>query len=533
MATYNNQHWLLSHIRNSFISTDDTGMCEAVMLSEDLPSRYIQNHTKLQSFRSTSEQQEVTTPNTRPPEEFLYYPGLQEQEDEDDVLNQSYDIQMDQEIGLHRQRSNTDQELETMDLARRKASKIKNIKCEDPVKATQLQHPELTQHLFIRNQDFTKKENVSSRLSEQLIKCPKQPQNKFLEYARFDGTAQTGIPTRTIKIFLTMLPERQRNYPLQICVTLTAKIQDFIGLICYKTSIMYPDVQLQSVRHYGLYITEEDGEVDMDLPALDIREPCSKFGFSHLALAERRLDSITSTTSSRYEDRTLSITSESELNKIEAESRALAHQHDEDMARMLGHTSMMEAPLYQSYRVYILSKARFKTEIQLGVSGEKIEIDPIQQKNNRFWTRQKASNHSMESIALCEIIETKGDRKIFRIVYSPKMGHIHHQRMLQHQHSMDAYLLAAATASSSSSSANTAAASSAIHHHHLTSSPLQSSASFKHYDFEAESKTADEIVKKINNILEVRISASRREYLATKEKKKLMSGKKVHLSTSK
>lgn len=40
MATYNNKHWLLSHIRNSFISTDDTGMCEAVMLSEDLPNQY-------------------------------------------------------------------------------------------------------------------------------------------------------------------------------------------------------------------------------------------------------------------------------------------------------------------------------------------------------------------------------------------------------------------------------------------------------------------------------------------------------------
>lgn len=42
MATYNNKHWLLSHIRNSFISTDDTGMCEAVMLSDDLPSKCIE-----------------------------------------------------------------------------------------------------------------------------------------------------------------------------------------------------------------------------------------------------------------------------------------------------------------------------------------------------------------------------------------------------------------------------------------------------------------------------------------------------------
>lgn len=521
MATYNNQHWLLSHIRNSFISTDDTGMCEAVMLSEDLPSQYALNYAKTQNFRVSEH-----LANTRPPEDYLCYPGLIEQDDEDDALTQSYDIQMDQDIGLHRQRSNTAQKLEKMDIARRKASKIKNIKCDDSTASMQPQ--DSNQLLFIKNRNFSNKSNFSSLLSEQLVKCPKQAQNKFLEYARFDGTAQTGISTRTLKIFLTMLPERQRNYPLQICVTSTAKIQEFIGLICYKTSITYPDVQLQSVRHYGLYITEDNGEVDMDLPALDLREPCSKFGFSHLALAERRLDSFTSM-STRFEDRTLSITSESELNKLEAESRALAHQHNEDMARMLGHTSMMEAPLYQSYRVNILSKARFKTEIQLGISGEKIEIDPIQQKNNRFWTRQKASNHSMESIALCEIIETKGDRKIFRIVYCPKLGQPQQQRLLQHQHSVDAYLLAAAASSSSASTAT----SSTIHHHHLTSSPLQSSASFKHYDFEAESNMADEIVKKVNNILEVRSSASRREYLATKEKKKLMSDKKVHSSASK
>ncbi|EDX07085.1 GD11052 [Drosophila simulans] len=36
MAPHSNQHWLLSHIRNSFISTDDTGMCETVMLSEQV-----------------------------------------------------------------------------------------------------------------------------------------------------------------------------------------------------------------------------------------------------------------------------------------------------------------------------------------------------------------------------------------------------------------------------------------------------------------------------------------------------------------
>lgn len=48
---------------------------------------------------------------------------------------------------------------------------------------------------------------------------------------------------------------------------------------------------------------------------------------------------------------------------------------------------------------------------------------------------------------------------------------------------------------------------------------LQSSASFKHYDFEADHNTAEEIVQKINLILVLRSSTSRKEYLAAKERK--------------
>lgn len=41
MACFNNSHWLLSHIRNSFISTDDTGISEIVMNSDDLPKHLL------------------------------------------------------------------------------------------------------------------------------------------------------------------------------------------------------------------------------------------------------------------------------------------------------------------------------------------------------------------------------------------------------------------------------------------------------------------------------------------------------------
>jgi hypothetical protein len=35
MALYDNKLWLLSHIHNSFISSDDTGVCEMVLGAED------------------------------------------------------------------------------------------------------------------------------------------------------------------------------------------------------------------------------------------------------------------------------------------------------------------------------------------------------------------------------------------------------------------------------------------------------------------------------------------------------------------
>uniref|UniRef100_A0A1B0C897 Putative stress-activated map kinase-interacting protein 1-like rhagoletis zephyria n=1 Tax=Lutzomyia longipalpis TaxID=7200 RepID=A0A1B0C897_LUTLO len=552
MATYNNPHWLLCHIRNSFISTDDTGMCEAVMVSEDLPSQYAQTHAR----------RPEPTNGLEDTQDFVCYPGLDQSDDEDgDLLSQSYDIHAEPDIGLHRQRSNTAQNLERMELARRKASKIRNVKCDDSIVAItdadrdalfvrrdvppvttqkkkpksllseRLQHcPKQTQNKFLEYARFdgtaqtgvstrtlkifltmlpekqrnypiqvnvppvtTQKKKPKSLLSERLQHCPKQTQNKFLEYARFDGTAQTGVSTRTLKIFLTMLPEKQRNYPIQVCVLSTAKIQEFIGLICYKCSIENPDVPLKSVRNYGLYITEEDGEVDSDFPPLDVREPCSKFCFSHLALIERRA------TIARVDQRTMSVTSEVDAGggggAFPEDPKVVSAQQSEDMARMLGHTTMMEAPMYRSYRLHMLQGPFFRTEIQLGISGEKVEIDPVQQKNTKFWTKQRAISHAMNSVAMCEIIERKLYRATFRLVYRvPRPG-----------------VDEGGAHSEYSTSASPQAA---------------STSTFKHYNFETDPETAQEIVEKIRNILEVRSSATQREFLSFRERRRGGHGKK-------
>lgn len=91
MATYNNKHWLLSHIKNSFISTDDTGICEAVMLSDDLPSSYLQYQQRIGN--GEDEESPVKFTKAGLPVEFLCYPGLDEnEEDEMDMMTQSYEV---------------------------------------------------------------------------------------------------------------------------------------------------------------------------------------------------------------------------------------------------------------------------------------------------------------------------------------------------------------------------------------------------------------------------------------------------------
>ncbi|XP_052863061.1 stress-activated map kinase-interacting protein 1 [Anopheles cruzii] len=533
MATYNNAHWLLSHIRNSFISTDDTGVSETVMATEDIPQQYaaLQRQTAQQMAAEGNAYEPRMTglasddddrePDARFGVDYQYfycYPGLDDMDEEDaDGLSQSYEIQMDQESGFHRARSNTAQKLERMEIARRKAALVKTVKQVDslPRPTDDKEQAAEDDRLFRRRSvSSVPTAAMGSMLSEQIRKCPTLPQSKFLEYAKFDGTGHTEVPTRTFKIFLTILPEELRAFPLQICVQATAKIQEFIGLICYKCTVAHPEIPLRSGRHYGLFMTEEDGEVDMDFPPLDANEPCAKFRFTHLALAERRLSTthqaiplVSALQPLRFEPSTIdgrrssltakgtsgsasTSTSKPETSSLSAPLRSLtgatrklsltatsaqrvSMQQQEDLERIKGHTSKIEAPLYRCFQVYVLQKSRLKTEVQLGISGDRFEIDPVPQRASKFWSRQKSTNHPMDAVAACTIIDRRATKAIVRLVYS---------------------------------ASNVAVLSS-------SEGRVEAPVSFKHYDIETDHNTADEIVEKVNNILEVRLSPIRREYM--------------------
>nr|CAD7411107.1 unnamed protein product [Timema poppensis] len=182
MAFYDNKHWLLSHIRNSFISSDDTGMCEMVMLGDDIPRKL------------------------DPQSKFDCYPGVEESDEEDDELDaigHSFDIQsalvrmcVDMEFGAHRQRSNTAQRLEKMDQDRKRAARIKHIKWEwspavlsDEERGALFERKDFKQ-IKLKDPKETKSHSL---LSEQLEKSPHLPHNPFLEFAKYDGTINIWI----------------------------------------------------------------------------------------------------------------------------------------------------------------------------------------------------------------------------------------------------------------------------------------------------------------------------------------------------
>lgn len=304
-------------------------------------------------------------------------------------------------------------------------------------------------------------------------------------------------------------------------------------------------------------MTEDNDDLE-DFPPLDNREPCSKFGFSHLTLAERRhLPPVTRVEYALGHAPTKSMTSEEDKARVAAmavnslngtgtgtdgfqnpedrddvdggNNTAGAEGRVDDLEeRIMSQDDMLEAPVYRTYSLNIIDKKFFKTEVVLGISGERIEID--QHKNGKFWTKQRAVTYPIDAVAHCEIVEKRTMKAVLRIWLK----------------SASAINTASIHDTKSSLSAPAHSPTSPGHYPHF-SSPFNfisgssgggsstSAAShtqsirFKHYDFETTLPTAEQIYKKLNCILEMTASEVRREFLNVKQRKLEKIQAKKHL----
>lgn len=158
--------------------------------------------------------------------------------------------------------------------------------------------------------------------------------------------------------------------------------------------------------------------------------------------------------------------------------------------------SMVEAPIYRAYRVILITKKHFRSEIQLGISAEKIEIDPLSQKSSSYFFKQKSSHFIMDAVAWCEITTRKSSRFEFKIAYNPLFYDP----------------LSVATSLLSTTNNNNASAS-------FLETSNSGSYSLKIITFECDPTSAEEIVLKVNNILQFRTSSVRQEWMNRQEKK--------------
>jgi len=330
---------------------------------------------------------------------------------------------------------------------------------------------------------------------------------------------------KRVEVFYAM-EDRSDSLPRSIrlaCVR-DAKVKDVVGLICLKYTMEGRQPKLEPpAENYNLFMCEEDGTLDRDFPALDWREPFSKYGFPHLALVRRETSWSGSSQSERVTlhlpdgtfsqvevergdmtmgdllemglhrrarnfpaarvplsyhleaadvigvalDPASSLSSQtgSEFYIVRSNSKRVSGPREQAQGEPV---SFLEAPLFQSFNVQIITKVRTKVDIHLGISGEKVEIDPQQQATWSVY-KQKAATYDMDSIVSCEVVDKQGEeRQVFKMVYLTESG-------------------------------------------------------WRWTEFEGEKDTVGAVVDKVNHLLEMRQSEARKlrkEYLENKEKKK-------------
>ncbi|KAL2782052.1 target of rapamycin complex 2 subunit MAPKAP1 isoform 3 [Daubentonia madagascariensis] len=457
MAFLDNPTIILAHIRQSHVTSDDTGMCEMVLIDHDVDLEKI--HLPSMPGDSGSEIQGSNG------------------ETQGYVYAQSVDITSSWDFGIRR-RSNTAQRLERLRKERQNQIKCKNIQWKE---RNSKQSAQELKSLFEKKslKEKPPSSGKQSILSVRLEQCPLQLNNPFNEYSKFDGKGHVGTTaTKKIDVYLPLHPNQDRLLPMTVVTMASARVQDLIGLICWQYTSEGREPKLNdNVSAYCLHIAEDDGEVDTDFPPLDSNEPIHKFGFSTLALVEKysspgltskeslfvrinaahgfSLIQVDNTKVTMKEILLKAVKRRKGSQKISGPQYRLEKQSEPNVAVDL--ESTLES---QSAWEFCLVREN-------SISGDKVEIDPVtnQKASTKFWIKQKPISIDSDLLCACDLAEEKSpSHAIFKLTYL-------------------------------------------------------SNHDYKHLYFESDAATVNEIVLKVNYILESRASTARAEYFAQKQRK--------------
>ncbi|XP_070295246.1 LOW QUALITY PROTEIN: target of rapamycin complex 2 subunit MAPKAP1 [Salvelinus sp. IW2-2015] len=465
MAFLDNPAIILAHIRQSHVTSDDTGMCEMVLIDHDVD---------LEKWQLAS----VPGSSGGSLGSGSLGEGGSGGENPGCDLSQSLDITSSWDFGIRR-RSNTAQRLERLRKERQNQIKCKNIQWKE---RSSSQSAEDLGSLFEKRdfKDRPRNTGTKSTLSLRLEQCPQQLNNPFNEYSKFDGKGHVGTTaTKKIDVYLSMQSAQEKLHPMMVVTIANARVHDLIGLICWQYTSEGREPKLnENVNAYCLHIAEDDGEVDTDFPPLDSNEPIHKFGFSTLALVEKysspglaakqslfvRINAVHGFSLIPVDS--LKVTMKEILQKA-LKKRKGSQKGSGPMYRLERQTEP-NVPVDLDCSLESQSTLEFCLVRENSISGEKVEIDPVtnQKTNNQVWIRHRPISIDSDHLCACDLVEKEPQcsHAIFKLTYL-------------------------------------------------------SNHDYKPLYFESDAATVNEIVLKVNYILESRASTSRADYFAQKQRK--------------
>uniref|UniRef100_A0AAR2J3L9 Target of rapamycin complex 2 subunit MAPKAP1 n=1 Tax=Pygocentrus nattereri TaxID=42514 RepID=A0AAR2J3L9_PYGNA len=462
MAFLDNPTIILAHIRQSHVTSDDSGMCEMVLIDHDVD---------LEKCHSTATSAGGGSMGG------MLGDGSVGVDGQTCDLSQSMDITSSWDFGIRR-RSNTAQRLERLRKERQNQIKCKNVQWKE---RTSSQSVDDLSSLFEKKdfKDRPRCTGTKSTLSLRLEQCPQQLNNPFNEYSKFDGKGHVGTTaTKKIDVYLSMQSAQEKLHPMMVVTMANARVHDLIGLICWQYTSEGREPKLnENVNTYCLHIAEDDGEVDTDFPPLDSNEPIHKFGFSTLALVEKYSSPGLGPKQSLFVRinaahgfslipvDSLKVTMKEILQKA-LKKRKGSQKGSGPMYRLEKQTEPNVAVDLDS-TLENQSTLEFCLVRENSISGEKVEIDPVtnQKASTKFWIRQKPISIDSDLLCACDLVEEKSpSHAIFKLTYL-------------------------------------------------------SNHDYKALYFECDAATVNEIVLKVNYILESRASTSRADYFAQKQRK--------------
>nr|XP_014425875.1 target of rapamycin complex 2 subunit MAPKAP1 isoform X5 [Pelodiscus sinensis] len=473
MAFLDNPAIILAHIRQSHVTSDDTGMCEMVLIDHDVD---VEKFNPSSMTGDSGSEMQGTNGDTQ---------GY--------VYSQSVDITSSWDFGIRR-RSNTAQRLERLRKERQNQIKCKNVQWKERnasysdftflhlTSSPSLVHEGIKLDLesdliaaeelssLFEKKNFRVKcphSGKQSLLAVRLEQCPLQLNNPFNEYSKFDGKGHVGTTaTKKIDVYLPLHTSQDKLLPMTVVTIANAKVHDLIGLICWQYTSEGREPKLKNAAH-GFSLIQVDS---MKVTMKDILQKALKRrkGSQRGSGPQYRLEKQSEPNVPVDLDCTLESQSTVEFCLVRENSSRGEETSEEDPQMDIATVQdMLSSHHYKSFKVSMVHRLRFTTDVQLGISGDKVEIDPVtnQKASTKFWIKQKPISIDSELLCACDLAEEKSpSHAIFKLTYL-------------------------------------------------------SNHDYKHLYFESDAATINEIVLKVNYILESRASTARADYFAQKQRK--------------